>query len=67
MAAFVALSLSACGDESFEAPPEPDLYKAPYDFAVPEMDGGLDQGMPDLKMSPDLRPPPDDLLTPTDS
>jgi len=28
-----ALALGAC-DDTFEAPPRPDLYKDPYDFAI---------------------------------
>jgi hypothetical protein len=62
MAAFAALVLASCDADDFEAPPEPDLYKTPYDFAVPNLnDGGTDQGMPDLKMPADLKQSSDDL------
>lgn len=62
MAAFAALVLSSCSADDFEAPPAPDLYKTPYDFAVPSQnDGGIDQGVPDLKMPADLKQPSDDL------
>lgn len=54
-AAFVVVALAGCGADDFEPPPQPDLYKVPYDFAVPSLDGGLDQGVPDLKMPPDLK------------
>jgi hypothetical protein len=62
------LALGACDDETFEAPPQPDLYKVPYDFAMPgsETDGGLDQGVPDLKMPTDLKSG-DDLSSPPDA
>ena len=66
--ASLVFALGAC-DDDFEAPPEPDLYKVPYDFSVAIPDGGfpdfanVDQSVPDLRsggddlsVSPDLLP-----------
>jgi hypothetical protein len=52
----VLLLLAACGD-SFETPPEPDLYKPPIDFAPPSPPRDL--GVPDMPPEPDLAMPID--------
>lgn len=56
-----SLLFAACDDEMFNPPPDPDLYKPPYDFALFDgRDGGggdlarKDLGMPDLSDPPDL-------------
>ncbi len=46
------LLLPAC-QETFVAPPAPDLYKAPYDFSVGP--GQEDLAVPDLGSQLDLR------------
>jgi hypothetical protein len=44
--------LAAC-DDSFEAPPQPDLHKAPYDFAM-SVGPQNDLAVPDLFQATDL-------------
>lgn len=58
LALILCLTAFGCGEESFEPPAQPDLYKHPYDFAVPT-DGGLDQGVPDLGRDDLARSHPD--------
>jgi hypothetical protein len=53
---------AGCEDETFVAPPQPDLYKVPYDFALP--DAGKDLSVPDLGSNKDLAMP--DLTAPPD-
>lgn len=48
-----------CSDETFEPPPQPDLWKQPYDFATVRDGGTPDQAVPDaggddLATHPDL-------------
>jgi hypothetical protein len=53
------LMLAACDDEMFNPPADPDLYKPPYDFAVP-IDGGIgDLSRPKDFAGADLTSPPD--------
>lgn len=58
------LALPACHEAPFHAPPQPDLYKVPYDFG-PAPDGDLvaaDLSMP-KEIHHDLSVPHEDLDT----
>ena len=59
--ALAFVGLVACGDESFENPPQPDLYKVPYDFSIPLPDGFVprDLSVPDLGGAKDMKPADD--------
>jgi hypothetical protein len=59
-----ALGSIGCESEQFTAPPQPDLFKVPYDFGRPEHDGGHDLSVPDLGVVDQAMPA--DLLRPAD-